>query len=206
MRRLRRARTSAAARARQLRPFTLAALTAMAFIACRGSSAPRADEAEGGGSFTVQTLTLEGSTDEPSHVEVSGLADADGQDDVGWRATFALDDGPAPGSLPRDTGETRTYGLDVRSTRLGDGQVMGKRVTVTLLGSSPGSPDEDAAQPAQGVGAGAAPTARTSVEVGEGLACRAADGERPAVLLALLLLGLLGRRARTRDRSAPQRL
>lgn len=188
-----------------------AALGALSLALALAGCPPGAGTADGGAAadvaarrILVRSVALEGSTEEPATVVVSGVADEDGVADQTWRASFELDDGTGAGSLAADRGGDEVRELEVRATQQGDGQVLLKRVTLRLRGDA-GAGDGGAAEDA---GQGEHWTRAGEVEVGEGFNCGAASsGPAPRGLLFCLGLlaaaGLGRRRPRTRSIRGP---
>jgi hypothetical protein len=82
--------------------------------------------------FLIRALELSGTTQDDCAVVVDDVTDGDGLDDTQWQAGFALDGAGEPGSLPRDVGEEQHHVLAIKATRASDGQVLYKKVTITL--------------------------------------------------------------------------
>ena len=81
--------------------------------------------------FVVESIELEGVTQEPARVEVNEVADQDGAEDTGWRVRFELDGGDDAASLPKDKGTRQSHQLMVKAVGA-DGEEVYKKVTVTL--------------------------------------------------------------------------
>jgi hypothetical protein len=105
----------------------LAALFAVPFgTGCTGTVYPEGDQ------FTIQAITLEGTTQNNCSVMVEMQPDQDGLEDTAWSAEFLLDGKDETNSLPKDTGTEQTHTLWVKATQTADGAVHHKKVTITL--------------------------------------------------------------------------
>ncbi len=82
-------------------------------------------------SFLVESIELEGVTQEPARVEVNKVADQDGAADDRWRVRFNLDGRDGPTSLPEDKGARQSHQLMVKAAG-SDGEEVYKKVTITL--------------------------------------------------------------------------
>jgi hypothetical protein len=109
----------------------MCASAALALGGCVGTIYPE-DGENPTDQFLIQALELSGTTQDDCAVVVEDVTDGDGLDDKQWRAGFALDGTGGAGSLPRDAGEEQHFVLGIKATRESDGQVLYKKVTVTL--------------------------------------------------------------------------
>jgi hypothetical protein len=109
----------------------LAAAAALAPVGCVGTIYPE-DEEDRKDQFLIRKMELSGTTRDDCAVVVEDVTDGDGLDDKQWRASFALDGTGGAGSLPPDAGEEHQYVLGIEATRMSDGQVLYKKVTITL--------------------------------------------------------------------------
>jgi hypothetical protein len=85
-----------------------------------------------GEQFLMQSIHLEGTTNDPCTVEAGEQADQDGMADLGWWVHFLLDGGNLPVSLPEDDGSRQSHVLRVKATRTSDQEAFYKKVTVTF--------------------------------------------------------------------------
>ena len=81
----------------------------------------------------IRGVELSGSTQDDSAVKVKNVADEDGRDDRHWQVDFLLNGGDGANSLPVDTGEKNQLFFELKSIRASDGQVLKKRLTITLF-------------------------------------------------------------------------
>lgn len=109
----------------------MVALAALALGGCVGTIYPE-DGDNPTDQFLIRTLELSGTTLDDCAVAVEDVTDGDGSDDKQWQVDFALDGAGGTSSLPRDAGEEQHYVLGVKATRASDGEVLYKKVTLTL--------------------------------------------------------------------------
>jgi hypothetical protein len=107
----------------------LSAAVALALGGCVGTIYPEDNQTD---QFLIRTLELSGTTQDDCAVAVEDVADGDGSDDKQWQVDFVLDGAGGAGSLPQDAGEEQHYVLGVKATRASDGEVLYKKVTLTL--------------------------------------------------------------------------
>jgi len=114
----------------------LAALAAaLAVGGCKGTVLDRTggdEDPQPAERFVVESLGLQGTTDQDCGVTIGGQPDRDGADDQRWEASFLLDSGSGAGSLPADSGELQVHTVAVGATPVGGGKKLHKRVTITL--------------------------------------------------------------------------
>ncbi len=110
---------------------------------CTGIIYPN-DRGKDGGSrhntFLVDSISFSGTTSEDSSVTIGDVPDEDGMEDTSWQAEFFLDDGSNATSWPSDDGSRQQQTLMIKATRKSDGEVIYKKVVVTLYeGTTEGS-------------------------------------------------------------------
>ncbi len=113
--------------------WSLIVLACLALSSCKGTIFPDDD----GGTtpkdqFIIQSISLQGSTQDDCTVTVESQADQDGVADQSWQASFDLNDGAEPDQLPADLGGQQVYQLNVKATRASDGEVLAKRIKLSL--------------------------------------------------------------------------
>ena len=120
--------------------FVLSGLWATLLLTgCTGVIYPNDGGQDGGQeqkSFLIDSISLKGTTSEDCSVTVADVQDEDGLDDQAWQATFLLDDGSTPASLPADDGSRQQQTLMVKASRTSDGQLIYKKITLTLYEGS----------------------------------------------------------------------
>ena len=115
--------------------FAVLAAALLALGGCKGTVIDRTggdEDPQPAERFVVESLVLEGATDEDCGVQVGDLPDGDGLADQSWRAEFFLDGDTRANSLPVDSGEQQVHTLAVQATPTGGGKKLHKRVTITL--------------------------------------------------------------------------
>ena len=82
--------------------------------------------------FLIQSIRLEGTTNNLCAVEAGAQADQDGMADLDWWLHFLFDGGNPPMSLPADDGPRQTHVLRLKATQSSDQQDFHKKVTVAF--------------------------------------------------------------------------
>lgn len=116
-------------RTKVFRTLLLSVAVLFVFSACHLTKEEKEPQAPS--PFLIESIELEGVTQEPAQVDVNGVADQDGAADTSWRVRFELDGGDKATSLPVDKGTRESHQLMVKGTR-SDGEEVYKKVTVTL--------------------------------------------------------------------------
>lgn len=110
----------------------LGSVLALAAGGCQfiGTISPPGEGPEEG--IRIESLILEGTTQDPCAVEVKDTPDQDGADDQLWKVEFLMGECNGSGCLAADKGAQQEYGLHVTATRTSDDKVFDKTVTITL--------------------------------------------------------------------------
>ncbi len=120
-------------------PKLILAMVLVLFVGCTGVIYPN-DGGDDGGvvqkNFLIDSISFSGTTSEDCSVSIGDTPDEDGVDDKAYQGGFFLDDGAGPGSWPTDDGSRQQHSFLIKATRKSDGQVLYKKVTVTLYEGS----------------------------------------------------------------------